>query len=297
MSDGTKIEWTHVPGFMPATWNPVAGCTRVSEGCRHCYAETMAGRFSDPGQWGHGLAERTSKGGRWTGRVELLPHKLDIPLRARTPRCYFVNSTSDLFHEGLCDTVLHTVFSAMALSPRHRFIVLTKRAARLRDYFSSPPRLYIPAAKWPLRNVWLGVSVEDRDALNRMDELRATPAAVRLVSIEPLLQDLGALDLSGIDWVIAGGESGPHARPMHPHWARSIRDQCIAARVPFFFKQWGTWAMDDRQEHPRGEYVPADPTTPPSTCGDVAVMAPIGKKRAGRLLDGVEWSQFPSASA
>lgn len=285
MSDRTAIEWTHIPGYIPATWNPVAGCTRVSEGCRNCYAERMAARFSDPGMWGHGYAERTSAGGRWTGRVELQPDKLDIPLRARRPRCYFVNSTSDLFHERLPDDAIDRVFAVMALAPQHIFIVLTKRSERMRGYFSTNPRIKIARYRWPLRNVWLGVSIEDRSALPRLDNLRATPSAVRLVSFEPLLDGLGDLDLAGIDWAITGGESGPGARPMHPDWARSIRDQCIAASVPFFFKQNGEFLHEDDAYDLDIKEINSGP--PPSG------FYRVGKKRAGRTLDGRTWEQWP----
>jgi protein gp37 len=286
MADRTKIEWTD------ATWNPIRGCTRVSEGCRHCYAEVMAARFSDSGQWGHGLAQRvTLPGGgtdhRWTGKVELVDTALDLPLRWYTPRRIFVNSTSDLFHEKVPDEWIDRVFAVMALAPQHRFQVLTKRPERMRAYLTRidtparwagmalavsaryvPPSPFVFTVGQPLPNVWLGTSIEDQaTAEERIPHLMGTPAAVRFISAEPLL---GPVDLrrltvqvgghqewtdaltgetvfsqSGcviaerdpIDWVICGGESGPGARPMHPDWARSLRDQCQAAGVPFFMKQ------------------------------------------------------------
>jgi protein gp37 len=349
MADRTKIEWTD------ATWNPIRGCTRVSEGCRHCYAEGMAARFSDPGQWGHGLAQRVALPGggtdhRWTGKVELVDAALDLPLRWRSPRRIFVNSTSDLFHEKVPDEWIDSVFCVMGAATRHTFQVLTKRPERMRDYLTR--RRCNFAVKAPIGggmvdwhpfnkelavppNVWLGTSIEDQaTADERIPHLLATPAAVRFLSCEPLL---GPVDLNRIkcpiygevcavtgylgngmygdygpklDWVICGGESGPGARPMHPDWARSLRDQCQAAGVPFFFKQWGEWAPDT------GPFRASDPIMegkvacavwngqgwdhyrdcygPPTTTTDMEWMYRLGKKRAGRLLDGREWNEVPN---
>jgi protein gp37 len=351
MTSKTKIEWTD------ATWNPVKGCTRVSEGCRNCYAEVMAARFSDPGQWGHGLAQRVtlpdgSTDYRWTGKVELVDSAVDLPLRWRRPRRIFVNSTSDLFHEKVPDEWIDSVFCVMGAATRHTFQVLTKRPERMRDYLTR--RRCNSAVKAPIGggmvdwhpfnkelavppNVWLGTSIEDQaTADDRIPHLLATPAAVRFLSCEPLL---GPVDLNRIcgtghgplsavggyfgngtygvygpklHWVICGGESGPGARPMHPDWARALRDQCQEERVPFFFKQWGEWAPVERTE---------DAAYPLEGCSDPAAhhghqdcqflvdgrwvewpfvetfptigARRLGKKRAGRVLDGREWNEVP----
>ena len=215
MSDGSSIEWLAWPGYRPASWNPTRGCSRASEGCRNCYAEVMAARFSKPGQWGHGIAEMRGGDHRWTGRVELDEAKLLLPLRWRSPRVIFVNSTSDLFHERLPDEAIDRVFAVMALCPQHRFIVLTKRAERMRDRLMADAWLRVARAAvammpsslrfsnvigtddwWPLPNVILGVSVEDQaTADERIPHLLATPAACRMVSAEPLL---GPADLTRI---------------------------------------------------------------------------------------------------
>lgn len=242
MSAGTSIEWTHMPGFKPATWNPVRGCTRVSEGCRRCYAETMAARFSDPGQWGHRYASRDT--GRWTGKVELIESQLDLPLKWRAPRCVFVNSTSDLFHEKLADDDIDRVFAVMTLCTNHRFLVLTKRPERMRAYIDRIPGHcgamgIIKPRHWPISNIWLGVSVEDQATANeRIPILLDTPAAIRFVSYEPAL---GPVDFSAftnrLDWIIAGTESGRNPRPYGIHWFSAAKAQCEANGVPFFMKQ------------------------------------------------------------
>jgi protein gp37 len=219
MSDKSKIEWTD------ATWNPVRGCTKISPGCKHCYAEAFAERFR--GVSGHPYEQGFD--------LRLIPEKLTEPLSWPDRRVVFVNSMSDLFQEDIPDAYIDAVVRVMEATPWHTFQVLTKRADRLREALAT--RLVRFAS---LRHVWWGVSVEDRRyGLPRIDELRAAPAAVRFLSVEPLLEDIGMIDLSGIDWVIVGGESGRGARPMAPAWARSIRDQCDRANVPFFFKQWG----------------------------------------------------------
>lgn len=223
----TKIQWAD------EVWNPIRGCSRVSIGCRNCYAERMAARFSDPGYWGHGYAERTPHGGMWTGEIGFVENKLDLPRSWRKPRRVFVNSTSDLFHEKVRWTWLSRIFGVMAECPQHTFLMLTKRPERMRAYFDTM------ALAPPTKNVWLGVSAED---LLRADEriplLLDTPAAIRWVSAEPLL---GFVDLwryiRDLDWVVVGAESGPGARPMDIDWVRSLRDLCSAARVPFFYKQ------------------------------------------------------------
>ncbi len=210
----TRIEWTD------ATWNPVTGCTKTSSGCRNCYAERMAARLQAMGQrnYRNGFA------------VTCHPHMLDYPLHLKQPRNIFVNSMSDLFHEDVPEDFIRRVFEVMAAAPRHRFQVLTKRAVRL--------AALAPHLPWP-DNVWMGVTVENAACIDRIRHLKTTPAKVKFLSLEPLLSALPNLPLSGIDWVIVGGESGPGARPMHPSWVEDLHRQCEAAAVPFFFKQWG----------------------------------------------------------
>lgn len=219
MSDGSAIEWTD------ATWNPVRGCTKISPGCKHCYAQTFSERWR--GTPGHPYEQGFD--------LRLVPEKLTDPLRWSRSRTIFVNSMSDLFHKAVPDAYVGAVFDTMMLADWHVYQVLTKRARRLRD-FTRREHPGLAAHK----HIWLGVSVEDRRwGLPRIDELRETTARVKFLSVEPLLEDLGQIDLDGIDWVIVGGESGLGARPMKPEWALSIRDQCRDAGVPFFFKQWG----------------------------------------------------------
>lgn len=256
MGDRTGISWTD------ATWNPVRGCSRVSEGCRHCYAEAVAARFSGPGQPYEGLARRRSNGEpTWTGKVRLVPEHLEDPLRWRRPRKIFVNSMSDLFHEGLEDHEIAEVWRVMLNAHRHTFQVLTKRPARMLQWCRE--RLSEDLQDEPPRHIWLGVSVEDQDAANeRIPLLLATPAAVRFISAEPLL---GPLELTRLrpqgvtwrdvlegrehaglgvfrglphlDWVIVGGESGRDYRPMDFRWVEQIKRDCDAAGVAYFFKQ------------------------------------------------------------
>jgi len=239
MAEHSAIEWTD------ATWNPVTGCTKVSPGCKHCYAERLAWRLQAMGsrRYRDGFA------------VTLQPDQLTLPLRWRRPRRIFVNSMSDLFHEAVPLDYIRQVFAVMAEARRHVFQVLTKRAERLAAVARDLP--------WP-PNVWQGVSVESVRYMSRIAHLRAVPAHVRFLSVEPLLGPIPNLPLDGIHWVIVGGESGPDHRPVEPGWVREIRDQCTTARVPFFFKQWGG-------------------RTP---------------KSGGRILDGQTWNelpQFPSA--
>jgi protein gp37 len=276
----SKIEWTG------KTWNPVTGCMKVSPGCKHCYAERMAARLHlmQPAKYAHGF---------WP---TYHPGALLEPLHRGKPTTWFVCSMSDLFQVDVPDEFISRVFAVMALSWRHTYQVLTKRAERAADWLAAnelrvreewgalesvisyarnhnqpidgqpAPRLP-PSARdwpgWPPPNVWLGASCEDRAyGLPRLERLRNTPAAVRFVSAEPLLEGLGTVDLTGIDWLICGGESGPGARPMAPDWARSLRDQCQAQKVAFFFKQWGG----------------------------------TNKKKAGRTLDGRTWDEMPAAA-
>ncbi|MEA3292452.1 MAG: phage Gp37/Gp68 family protein [Pseudomonadota bacterium] len=215
MGATSKIEWTE------KTWNPTTGCTKVSPGCKHCYAETMAIRLQAMQVTGYknGFA------------LSVLPARLQEPLRRKKPTMYFVNSMSDLFHEDIRDGFLDQVFGVIRQTPRHTYQILTKRSDRMAGYFSSRS---VPG------NVWLGVSVEDRKyGLPRIDHLRNIGAKIRFLSIEPLLESLGEIDLAGIHWVIVGGESGPKARPMKKDWVVSIKNQCEEVDSAFFFKQWG----------------------------------------------------------
>ena len=238
MSTNSTIEWTE------STWNPVRGCRRVSPGCEHCYAERLAHRFSGPGGAYEGLTRLGKNGPLWTGKVQLVASSLGEPLRWRRPRLVFVNSMSDLFHEDVPLAYIKQVFDVMRQAERHTFQILTKRSRRLLELS--------PSLDWP-PNVWMGVSVESEAYLHRVDALRDVPAAVRFLSLEPLLEALPSLD------VIVGGESGPGARPLMSGWVRDIRGKCASEGVPFFFKQWGG----------------------------------VRKKEAGRLLDGEVYDAMP----
>ena len=243
MSDRSAIEWTE------ATWNPTTGCDRISAGCDHCYALTLAKRLKAMGAEKYQVDGDPRTSGPGFG-LTLHPDALSVPYRWRTPRLVFVNSMSDLFHARVPLEFIREVFQVMADTPQHTYQVLTKRSRRLRRLAGK--------LDWP-PNVWMGVSVEDQTHLYRVDDLREVPAAVRFLSCEPLLGPLTGLDLTGIDWVIAGGESGPGHRPMDEAWVLELRDLCQAHRVPFFFKQWGG-------------------RTP---------------KAGGRLLEGRTWDQMP----
>ncbi|MGH8493090.1 MAG: DUF5131 family protein [Moraxellaceae bacterium] len=246
MSQASRIEWTE------ATWNPTVGCTKISPGCKHCYAECMAKRLNAMGTPGY---ENVFK-------LTLLPERLDEPLRRRKPTVYFVNSMSDLFHKGVPDTYIQQVFDVIERSPRHTFQVLTKRADRLASYFRHRP---VPP------NAWIGVSVEDKQyGVPRIDALRGVDARIRFLSVEPLLEDIGEIDLTDIHWVIVGGESGPKARPMKTEWVESIRQQCEEQGAQFFFKQWGGWGADGKRR---------------------------SKKANGRLLAGRTWDAMPELSS
>src|SRR4051812_4106391 len=214
MGANTGIEWTS------STWNPLTGCTKISPGCTNCYAERMSERLRLMGQrnYANGFA------------LTLHESALETPLRWKKPQRVFVNSMSDLFHQGVPISFIRQVFDVMRRADWHQYQILTKRADRL--------EALAPQIDWP-PHVWMGVSVENQDYTVRIDQLRRTPAAVKFLSVEPLLGPLTDLNLAGIDWVIVGGESGPGCRPMHQRWAMSIRDQCVDQRVPFFFKQWG----------------------------------------------------------
>jgi protein gp37 len=214
MGQGSEIEWTE------STWNPVTGCTKISAGCKHCYAERMAKRLQAMGQANYAAGFR----------LTLQPHMLDLPLRWKRPQRIFVNSMSDLFHQSVPIEYIARVFDVMRRAHWHHFQVLTKRADRLARLGAS--------LDWA-PNIWMGVSVESDRHRTRIDALRSTDAHLKFLSLEPLLGPLRDLDLRGIDWVIVGGESGPGARPMDPGWVTDIASQCALARVPFFFKQWG----------------------------------------------------------
>jgi protein gp37 len=244
----SRIEWT------TATWNPVTGCTKVSPGCDHCYAETFAERFR--GVRGHVYELGFD--------LQLRPERIEQPLTWKKPSLIFVNSMSDLFHVDVPETYIRQVAEVMGQADWHTFQVLTKRAERLERISKR--------ISWPA-NVWLGVSVESPRYYGRIRHLQRVEAAVRFLSCEPLLGPLPELPLTGIGWVIAGGESGPGARPMDPAWARQVRDQCKREGVPFFFKQWGAWA--------------------PAVDGSGTPARRVGKKAAGRLLDGRTWDAMP----
>lgn len=379
MGDKSKIEWC------TSTWNPVVGCSVVSPGCTNCYAMRVAGRLQKINRTGgsgtnyvnhyDGTTRETSKGKHvWIGKVALAPEKTLLqPLRWKHPRIIFVNSMGDLFHESVPDAWIDHVFAVIALASQHTFIILTKRAKRMRSWFEGDEdtddaftRILSVASSmmedgdlwwtflhqqgWPLPNVILGVSAErQQEADERIPDLLVTPAAKRFVSAEPLL---GAIDfrqiriadepharthdtLTGyssdtpyaliakhlpdrfgrgrLDWVIVGGESGPGARPMHPDWARSIRDQCAASNIPFFFKQWGEFIVPyDGERACRvcgcTEYFACAPYScswieadlcsecdgKPAPAERAVKYARVGKKQAGRLLDGVEHNAFPT---
>jgi len=243
MASTSGIEWTEM------TWNPVTGCTKVSPGCKHCYAETLSRRLRAMGAPGY------EKG----FSLQLRPERLSQPLRRDKPTTYFVNSMSDLFHEDIPDAYISRVMEVIRETPQHTYQILTKRSERLPLYFSDQT---CPA------NAWIGVSVEDREyGLPRIPWLRQVPAKVRFLSIEPLLEDLGKLDLTGIHWVIVGGESGKSARAMDPAWVENIRIQAEKQNVPFFFKQWGTWGADGVRR---------------------------SKKKNGRTLDGETFDAMPA---
>lgn len=341
MADKSRIEWTD------ASWNPVTGCSKVSQGCKHCYAER---------DWTR-LQHLPAFAGRRFTDVAVHPDRLDQPLRWARPRRIFVNSMSDLFHESVPEDFIDSVWAVMALAPQHVYQILTKRPTRMRDYLNAPDRyqrvlraaerlrrmrpklgnigISHPAATafWP--HVWLGVSIEDQaTADERIPPLLATPAAVRWLSMEPLL---GPVDIDhamygqsgvrrgiscfgftdgfgyevGLHWVVVGGESGPQARPIHPDWVRSLRDQCQAANVPFYFKQWGEWLPGHQYE---AEHVRQDPDPEQSRfrcldwngerfievdgsgkddIGHDAVYR-VGKRLAGRVLDGRTWEEYPA---
>lgn len=325
----TNIEWTD------RVWNPVTGCTKVSEGCRNCYAFETHNRRHKGFQNGAKLPQQYAKP---FNEIQLFPNRLQAPLKWKKPQRIFVNSMSDLFHKDVPFEYIDKVFAVMALTPRHTYQILTKRPERMLEYFQSASQKemierweeaagellgdeaacfvanrlngVLPNANpgWPMQNAWLGVSVENQQSADeRIPLLLKTPAAVRFLSCEPLLgpvdlklNDSALYHTSGyrpplseytkvgecISWVIAGGESGHKARPMEPDWARSLRDQCIEANVPFFFKQFGEWApFNSLEAHP-------EPEEKGIIVGKETLWR-VGKKKAGRELDGRTWDEFP----
>jgi protein gp37 len=246
MATKSQIEWTE------QTWNPTTGCTKISPGCKHCYAEVMASR----------LQTMKARGYENGFQLSLLPERLAQPIRRKKPTVYFVNSMSDLFHEGIPDQFLDQVFSVIQQTPQHTYQILTKRAERLPEYFRNRA---CPA------NVWLGVSVEDRQyGVPRIDYLRQVDVNIRFLSVEPLLEDLGEIDLAGIHWVIVGGESGSKARPMKPQWVENVKQQADEVGAAFFFKQWGGWGVDGVKRQ---------------------------KKANGRVFRGRTWDAYPQVHA
>ncbi len=363
MANNSKIEWTATvnpdgsvsPG---ATWNPVRGCSKVSEGCRHCYAMNIAARFAGAGLPYEGLAERRGGLAQWTNRVMLVEDSLNLPLTWKKPKRIFVNSMSDLFHEQVPQEFIYRVSLVMLKAHRHTYQILTKRPERMANiWLTSLHCEWLREAlgshlltdaniQQSFSHVWIGTSVEDQaTADERIPHLLKVPARVRFLSCEPLL---GAVDLrnglriawkcsgcrryfsgqlqelcpncgqagywtgshafnpkggqvgSGISWVICGGESGPHARPMHPDWPRELRDQCQAAGVPFFFKQHGEWL--DGREWPdyragefRGQTQEVEQFYSPRRCQHITLCR-VGKHAAGRQLDGRTWDEFPGGT-
>lgn len=245
MTNKSDIEWTEM------TWNPVAGCSILSEGCTNCYAMRMAARLEAMGVRKYkGLTRKTGGRHKWNGKVRVDQKSLKAPMKTKKPVLIFVNSMSDIFHEGVSLSFIKKVFRVIEQTPHHTYQVLTKRSDRLLELSDS--------LTWP-KNLWMGVSVENRKHKYRIHHLRKTGAQVKFLSLEPLLGPLGKTDLRKIDWVIAGGESGPNARPIEEKWVRNIRDECVAKGVAFHFKQWGG----------------------------------INKKKTGRELDGRIWDEKP----
>jgi len=277
----TKIEWVARPGTTPESWNPISGCTKLSEGCRNCYAERMARRLA--GRYGYPEMPHHFD-------VTLHPDRLEQPLHWRKKRTVFLCSMSDLFHDDVPFADIWSIWKIMRDCPQHTFLILTKRPRRM----AKDIPMFYHAGEKPLPNVWLGTTIELPEYSYRAEYLRQTPAAMRYISFEPLLSSFadypGVLD--GMDQVIVGGESGPQARPAHIDWARNLRDQCKAANIAYFYKQHGAWIHQSQwasynfQERELG------------TCyhwPDETYSYRVGKKAAGRLLDGREWNEFPAS--
>lgn len=303
MSLNTAIEWTE------ATWNPTRGCSRISPGCKHCYAERDAARKNAnpklPSYHGFAIFDQHHQP-HWTGKVELVPSMLDIPRKRRAPTTWFVNSMSDLFHPNLPFGSIRSVYEVMYETSRHTYQVLTKHGAHGESGFMEPVLQQIVAEFGPMpRHIWHGVSVENADYLWRLDVLMRCPVSVRFVSVEPLRSGLNLWpwlvrqrenNFTRLDWVIVGGESGPGAVPMRPEWVRGIRDQCEAAGVPFFFKQWGNW-----MECGPGAQWDCSGCLPRESSDVIHVgngrwLERMQKNLTGRLLDGREWNEMPEAA-
>lgn len=251
----TAIEWTD------ATWNPVAGCNIMSAGCTNCYAMQMARRLEAMGVEKYiGLTRQSGKRTIWNGKIIEDESALEIPLRWRKPRKVFVNSMSDLFHPEVSTSFVSRVWEIMARTPRHSYQILTKRPDRMAEFAATE-------GFRNLSNVWLGTSVESAAVLHRIESLRKISAAIRFISFEPLIGPVGSLDLSGIDWAIVGGESGPKARPISEEWIDEIHDSCRQSGTAFFFKQWGTWGKDNKKR---------------------------SKKLNGRIYRGQVWNEMPA---
>lgn len=298
-----KIEWLQLPGYTAETWNPVTGCTKVSAGCQNCWAEKMAKR--NAGRCGYPIQDPF--------KVTFHPDRMNIPNTWKKPRMVFVCSMSDLFHEDVPDSTIHQIIDVITdeQNSKHLFLILTKRAERMEMFFSAMHG----ETGWVPQNLWLGVTAETQASVDmRVPALLETPAAKRFVSCEPLLEEINLRDIfyddsinildaltgntvkgaeihpgTKLDWVIAGGESGPYARPCNPAWIRFLRTQCTAAKVPFFFKQWGTWKpVTNRIEAAENKWILSySPTY------DMDFIK-VGKKQAGRVLDGVEHVEFPT---
>lgn len=253
----TQIEWTD------ATWNPVAGCTIMSAGCTNCYAMEMARRLDAMGvEKYQGLTRRSGQRTIWNGLVREDSTALAIPLQWKRPRKIFVNSMSDLFHEGVSDAFIAEVWAVMRATPQHNYQILTKRPERMAEVVAAGIGEVLP-------NVWLGTSVEEAAVKERIDALRCVPAAIRFVSFEPLIGPVGAVDLGGIHWAIVGGESGRSARPIREEWIDEIYEHCTGSDTAFFFKQWGTWGKDNKRR---------------------------SKKANGREYRGRVWDEMPAPS-
>ncbi len=331
----TDIEWARNPdGTKGETWNPTTGCDRVSPGCDHCYALTMAARLKRMGQAKYQADGDPSTSGPGFA-LTVHPDTIPVPMRWKKPRTVFVNSMSDLFHKDVDHETIAEVWTTMALCPQHTFQILTKRPKRMAAYVPTKVDVemrltgHAPTIDWQCReypvaqelgeaywlpNVWLGTSIENDRYTFRADHLRATPAAVRFLSCEPLLGPLPSLNLDDIDWVIVGGESGPGARPMQPDWVRDIRDRCNEAGVSFFFKQWGAWLPYEPDPQPPfwagqdgdlvdGHHLPADLSQGDPVAGwwaydleHEAIFRKVGKHAAGRRLDGRTWDELPTST-
>jgi len=311
-----KIGWLNLPGYKGETWNPIIGCSKVSAGCENCYAERMAVRLSgiEKTAYYSMVTCRTAHTlpTAWTGRTELIQSQLTKPLKWKKPRVIFVCSMGDLFHENTSFEDINAVFSVMSDCDQHIYIVLTKRAKRMVEFFEWKKKQH--GINWqPKNNVWLGVTTENQETANeRIPYLIKIPAAVKFVSVEPMLSHVdisfirsskcsGYTPLQShpisspnrpfINWVICGGESGPGSRPMHPDWVRSLRYQCKEAEVPFFFKQWGEWMPMDQVND---EQFFASKESKEVGYGYTSnTVFKVGKKAAGNLLDGERWEQYP----